>query len=135
MATQQHFAKIARVRKRGLSLKTRTSSQTRTQTNAFNNKRKKRTLVGITTEEKEVDNILKRTPLCVVSINCVVSMSLSRDKRKPPSFEGGFITGFNTLNIKKKKRSKKKRTQQKQEEARRSEKKKNERSHTARKKE
>jgi len=74
VATQQHFAKIARVRKRGLSLKTRTSSQTRTQTNAFNNKRKKRTLVGITTEEKEVDNILKRTPLCVVSINCVVSM-------------------------------------------------------------
>lgn len=133
MATQQHFAKIARVRKRGLSLKTRTSSQTRTQTNAFNNKRKKRTLVGITTEEKEVDNILKRTPLCVVSINCVVSMSLSRDKRKPPSFEGGFITGFNTLNIK----TQKKKIEEKTHitEARRSEKKKNERSHTARKKE
>ena len=125
MATQQHFAKIARVRKRGLSLKTRTSSQTRTQTNAFNNKRKKRTLVGITTEEKEVDNILKRTPLCVVSINCVVSMSLSRDKKK----EGGgrfLITGcFNTLNIKKQKkknrrknahnRSKKKREEEERE--------------------
>ena len=83
MATQQHFAKIARVRKRGLSLKTRTSSQTRTQTNAFNNKRKKRTLVGITTEEKEVDNILKRTPLCVVSINCVVAkVSLSREQEE-----------------------------------------------------
>ena len=133
MATQQHFAKIARVRKRGLSLKTRTSSQTRTQTNAFNNKRKKRTLVGITTEEKEVDNILKRTPLCVVSINCVVSMSLSRDKRKPPSFEGGFITGFNTLNIKKQKKKIEEKTHTT--EARRSEKKKNERSHTARKKE
>ncbi len=132
MATQQHFAKIARVRKRGLSLKTRTSSQTRTQTNAFNNKRKKRTLVGITTEEKEVDNILKRTPLCVVSINCVVSMSLSRDKKK----EGGgrfLITGFNTLNIK----TQKKKIEEKTHitEARRSEKKKNERSHTARKKE
>jgi len=133
VATQQHFAKIARVRKRGLSLKTRTSSQTRTQTNAFNNKRKKRTLVGITTEEKEVDNILKRTPLCVVSINCVVSMSLSRDKKK----EGGgrfLITGcFNTLNIK----TQKKKIEEKTHitEARRSEKKKNERSHTARKKE
>ena len=132
MATQQHFAKIARVRKRGLSLKTRTSSQTRTQTNAFNNKRKKRTLVGITTEEKEVDNILKRTPLCVVSINCVVSMSLSRDKKK----EGGgrfLITGFNTLNIKTQKKKIEEKTHVT--EARRSEKKKNERSHTARKKE
>ena len=132
MATQQHFAKIARVRKRGLSLKTRTSSQTRTQTNAFNNKRKKRTLVGITTEEKEVDNILKRTPLCVVSINCVVSMSLSRDKKKGGG--GRFlITGFNTLNIK----TQKKKIEEKTHitEARRSEKKKNERSHTARKKE
>lgn len=132
MATQQHFAKIARVRKRGLSLKTRTSSQTRTQTNAFNNKRKKRTLVGITTEEKEVDNILKRTPLCVVSINCVVSMSLSRDKKK----EGGgrfLITGFNTLNIKTQKKKIEEKTHTT--EARRSEKKKNERSHTARKKE
>ena len=131
MATQQHFAKIARVRKRGLSLKTRTSSQTRTQTNAFNNKRKKRTLVGITTEEKEVDNILKRTPLCVVSINCVVSMSLSRDKRKRA--EGGFITGCNTLNTKKQKKKIEEKTHTT--EARRSEKKKNERSHTAHKKE
>jgi len=89
-------------------------------------------LVGITTEEKEVDNILKRTPLCVVSINCVVSMSLSRDKKK----EGGgrfLITGFNTLNIK----TQKKKIEEKTHitEARRSEKKKNERSHTARKKE
>ena len=133
MATQQHFAKIARVRKRGLSLKTRTSSQTRTQTNAFNNKRKKRTLVGITTEEKEVDNILKRTPLCVVSINCVVSMSLSRDKERG---RGRFFkTGSNTLNTKKPKKKKKIEEKTHITEARRSEKKKNKRSHTARKKE
>ena len=132
MATQQHFAKIARVRKRGLSLKTRTSSQTRTQTNAFNNKRKKRTLVGITTEEKEVDNILKRTPLCVVSINCVVSMSLSRGQ-KERGRRAVLITGFNTLNIKTQKKKIEEKTHTT--EARRSEKKKNERSHTARKKE
>jgi chromosome condensin MukBEF complex kleisin-like MukF subunit len=91
VATQQHFAKIARVRKRGLSLKTRTSSQTRTQTNAFNNKRKKRTLVGITTEEKEVDNILKLTPLCVVSKLCRRTGFSIQRARRAKEREGGFL--------------------------------------------
>jgi hypothetical protein len=93
-------------------------------------------LVGITTEEKEVDNILKRTPLCVVSINCVVAkVSLSREKKSKRERGRFFKTGSNTLNTKKPKKKKSEEKTHHNRSKKKKKKKKKKRSHTTRKKE
>ena len=61
---------------------------------------------------------------------CPLDVSIQRQKKEEK--EGGFITGFNTLNVKKQKKIEEKTHTT---EARRSKKKKNKRSHTAHKKE
>jgi len=68
--------------------------------------------------------------LCRLDVSFIQRKRKRREREKK---EGGFITGFNTLNIKKQKKKIEEKTHTT--EARRSEKKKNERSHTARKKE
>jgi len=58
---------------------------------------------------------------------CPLDVSIQRQKKEEK--EGGFITGFNTLNVKKQKKNRRKNAHN------RSKKKKNKRSHTAHKKE
>ena len=62
---------------------------------------------------------------------CPLDVSIQRQKKEEK--EDGFITGFNTLNVKKQKKKIEEKTHTT--EARRSKKKKNKRSHTAHKKE
>jgi len=62
---------------------------------------------------------------------CPLDVSIQRQKKEEK--EGGFITGFNTLNVKKQKKKIEEKTHTT--EARRSKKNKNKRSHTAHKKE